>query len=143
MSVDELALRPTSMSRACRRAARSGVLSLMMAGACCTPAPPNDGPNWQVEKNARPSETHPLGGFWKPEKCDVDFGLAIGPMGERMYYVSFCGPGGCFAEGTYRPATAIYGDPSYSVLDEDTIEVVGLGGQRTKYIRCPGRTPAT
>jgi hypothetical protein len=128
------------------RGARSGVgvfaLIVLAAGclvSCGQPAPPNDAPNWQVEEKARPSKTHPLAGFWKAKDCRLDAGLAIGPMGERTYYVSFCGPGGCFAEGTYRPETTLYGDPTYRVIDENTIEVVGWLGTRDRYVRCPGR----
>jgi hypothetical protein len=105
------------------------------------PAPPNDQPNWHVEENARPSKTHPLAGFWKPGDCAKDGGLAIGPMGESTYYVSFCGPGGCFAEGTYRPETTIVGDPTYRLLDPTTLEVVGWLGISQKYVKCPGRLP--
>jgi hypothetical protein len=60
-------------------------------------------------------------------------------MGERTYYVSFCGPGGCFAEGTYRPETPLYGDPSYRIVDTNTIEVQGWIGTWEKYVRCRGR----
>jgi len=82
-------------------------------------------PHREVEAQAVPSESHPLAGFWKAS-CDdpeEDFGLAIGPMGSDTYYVSFCGPGGCFAKGDYRPITKLVGDPKYRVLDNDTIEV--------------------
>ncbi len=109
----------------------------------CVPGPPNDSPNRQVEEKARPSETHPFGGFWKLERCEQDFGLAIGPMGGQTYYVSFCGPGGCFAEGTYRRVTTIYGDPDYRVVDKDTLEVVGRFGAKQKYVRCAGRVTSS
>ena len=79
-------------------------------------------PNWHVEKAAQSSPGHPLGGFWK-RKPQHEFGLAIGPAGKGMYYVSFCGPGGCFARGTYRPNTSIVDDAAYRVIDENTIEV--------------------
>jgi hypothetical protein len=77
------------------------------------------------------------------EKCspDEDWGLAIGPMSETTYYVSFCGPGGCFAEGTYRPETKLYGDPAYTVVSNDEIAVQGKVGF-TKYVRCPSRKGA-
>jgi hypothetical protein len=79
-------------------------------------------PNWQVEQDARPSDTHPYGGFWKVHAQD-EFGLAIGPAGADSYYVSFCGPSGCFAKGEYRPITKLVGDPAYRILDSNTIEV--------------------
>ena len=98
----------------------------------------NKDPNWQVEQNAKRSESHPLAGFWKSPNCDDNWGLAIGPMGESKYYVSFCGPGGCFKEGTYRPVTTLYNDPEYRVIDENIIEVKGTGGFSV-YVRCQGR----
>lgn len=96
-------------------------------------------PNWYVEEQAKPSSSHPLAGFWKAEKCSPDeWGLAIGPMGEKTYYVSFCGPGGCFEEGTYRPETTLNDDPAYKIIGNDQIEVKGADAF-TKYVRCPGR----
>ena len=78
---------------------------------------------------------YPLTGFWK-ESCTHSFGLAIEPATTPgIYSVSFCGPGGCFAPGTYRPDTAISGDPAYRVLDVDHIEVEGRDGF-SKYTRC-------
>lgn len=96
-------------------------------------------PNWHVEQNAIKSETHPLAGFWKEDGCSDSWGLAIGPAGEGQYYISFCGPGGCFAENTYRPNTTIKEDPKYSVTNENYIEVWSKSGWST-YTRCPGRT---
>lgn len=94
--------------------------------------------NWDVQKNAIPSTTHPLAGFWKSPDCSDAWRLAIGPEQSKNYYVSFCGPGGCFAKGEYRPLTTIYNDSNYRVISNDKIEVVGADGF-TKYIRCTGR----
>lgn len=116
-----------------------GTLLAACGLACGPPPPPNDQPNWHVENNAKASDTHPLGGFWKEGDCNRDGGLAIGAMGEKTYYVSFCGPGGCFAEGTYRAETRIVDDPAYRVLDDNTIEVQGWLGTWQKYVRCKGR----
>jgi hypothetical protein len=42
-------------------------------------------------------------GFWKTQ-CKDAFGLQIKPFeNEENYSVSFCGRGGCFEPGTYRP----------------------------------------
>ena len=90
-----------------------------------------------AEKTAVPSETHPLAGFWKGPDCSDNFGLAITPAGD-LYSVSFCGPGGCFAPGTYRPNTNLVNDPQYHVIDNNTIEVNGSDGF-SKYVRCPSR----
>jgi hypothetical protein len=85
----------------------------------------------------RPS-THPFAGLWKDEHCDDDFGLAIAPAGPQLYSVSFCGPGGCFEPGTYRPNTTLVGDPMYRIIDQSTIEVSGQNGDFQRYVRCPG-----
>jgi hypothetical protein len=97
-------------------------------------------PHWDVEERAKPTVSHPLAGFWKPGRCSPEkaWGLAIGPVGPETYYVSFCGPSGCFAEGRYRPETKLYGDPEYKVLSENEVEIKGQSGF-TKYVRCPDR----
>jgi hypothetical protein len=99
----------------------------------------NAEPNWQIEKNAIPSASHPLAGFYKEGGCADNFGWAIGPVNEKEYYISFCGPGGCFAAGTYRPNTAIYNDPKYEVITNDKIKFQNADGWST-HIRCPSRS---
>ena len=94
-------------------------------------------PNWEVEQAGQPSDTHPYGGFWK-ERAQDEFGLAIGPAGADSYYVSFCGPGGCFAKGEYRPITKLAGDPGYRIVDSNTIELNGKDGF-TAFHRSTGR----
>jgi len=75
-------------------------------------------------------------GFWKTQ-CKDAFGLQIKPFGEAgKYSVSFCGPGGCFEPGTYRPLTTIENDPAYEVISSKHIKVVGRGGSRTDYFKC-------
>jgi hypothetical protein len=79
--------------------------------------------------------THDFTGFWK-EKCDQNFGLQIKPVGATgMYTVSFCGPGGCFEPGTYRPNTYINKDKSYEVISSDEIKVFGGDGW-SLYKKC-------
>ncbi|MGR6874194.1 hypothetical protein ACU6U9_18240 [Pseudomonas sp. HK3] len=51
--------------------------------------------NWHIEKQGKPSKTHPLGGFWKRDLKN-DHGLAIGKAPRGLYFISFCGPSGCF-----------------------------------------------
>jgi hypothetical protein len=94
-------------------------------------------PNWNVEQDAQPSDAHPYGGFWKTHAQD-EFGLAIGPADADSYYVSFCGPRGCFAKGTYRPITSLVDDPQYHIIDINHIEVNGKKGFAT-YQRSKGR----
>lgn len=74
-------------------------------------------------------------GMWKNE-CEQDFGLQIKPVGrDGKYSVSFCGPGGCFDPGTYRPNTFINGDRSYKVVSDSEIQVKGGDGFST-YRKC-------
>jgi len=96
-----------------------------------------------AEINAIASADFPYAGFWKAHDCTASFGLAISPGGRPgLYSVSFCGPGGCFKPGTYRPDTTLVNDDKYWVIDLNTIEVGGCGkraGQFARYVRCPGR----
>ena len=92
-----------------------------------------DVPQWPA---GRPKPM--LAGFWK-DHCEDDFGLKIEPAGGEQYSISFCGPGGCFEPGTYRPNSPIFGDQAYRVIDADTIEVLGGDGFST-YYRCAAPT---
>ena len=84
-----------------------------------------------------PTENHPYSGFWADDgHFDEGFGLVIAPAGAGMYSVSFCGPGGCFEPGTYRPNTPIVGDSGYQLTDPDTIGVSVSGGGYQRYERC-------
>jgi hypothetical protein len=97
-----------------------------------------DPPTAAAPQASPPSPGQPpgpsLAGFWK-ENCKQDFGLWIAQAGGGLYSISFCGPGGCFEPGTYRPNSAIVGDPKYRVKDAQTIEVLGLDGFAA-YTRC-------
>jgi len=71
---------------------------------------------------------YPLGGIWK-KSCGEDFGLVIEPASAAgMYAVTFCGPGGCFKPGAFRPDTPLVGDPAYRVLGPDKLAVGGRDG---------------
>ncbi len=87
-----------------------------------------------IESSLDYDENYPYVGFWKP-KCSNGFGLAINKVDNGYYSVSFCGPGGCFKPGTYRPNTKLVNDPSYKVTSTNVIEVNGKDGF-TKYLRC-------
>jgi len=77
----------------------------------------------------------PFTGFWKSH-CAQGFGLVIEPSGEmNTYAVSLCGPGGCFKPGTYRPNTTIVNDPSYKVVDANTLDIRSKDGFK-RYSRC-------
>ena len=77
-------------------------------------------------------------GFWKGD-CSDAFGIQIRPDRGKTYSISFCGPGGCFAPGTWMPNTAIEGDPSYHVIDMDTLEV-RKGERWQRYKKCTSET---
>ena len=75
-----------------------------------------------------------LSGFWKTD-CHDGFGVKIEPSGGDLYLLSFCGPGGCFAPGTWTPNSPIFGDKAYGVIDADTIQLPYGDGFQT-YHRC-------
>ena|SRR5258706_8303454 len=112
--------------------------ALFLCGAIATGCETAHDPQRAAEKSAISSPSHPYAGFWKQPGCTDDFGLAIAPAGAELYSVSFCGPGGCFKPGTYRPNTRLVGDSAYRIIDRDTIEVRGMDGF-SKYVRCDKR----
>ncbi len=77
-------------------------------------------------------------GFWKGN-CTDAFGVQIKKQAGNLYSVSFCGPGGCCAQGEWRPNTPIVGDPKYRVLNPKTIEIANENGW-TRYTRCTTET---
>lgn len=114
------------------------VITLLLSSAIISCGEDTHDPLRTAEKSAIAAPSHPYAGFWKRPGCTDDFGLAIAPAGAGLYSVSFCGPGGCFKPGTYRPNTPLVGDSEYRPLDKDTIEVNGLDGF-AKYVRCDKR----
>lgn len=80
-------------------------------------------------------------GFWKGN-CDQAFGLQIMPAAGGEYSVSFCGPGGCFEPGTYRPNTKLADDPLYQVVSASHIKVLGRDGW-SDYYKCTAETHPT
>ena len=91
-------------------------------------------PHWHIKENAIQTEDYPLAGFWKTNE-NYTHGIAIGSAGDGLYCISFCGPGGCFKENTYRPKSKIIGDDNYKVIDNDNIEILSKKGF-DKYKRC-------
>lgn len=73
-------------------------------------------------------------GFWKAN-CTDAFGVQVKKQAGNLFSVSFCGPGGCFAPGEWKPNTPIVGDPSYRVINATTIEI-GHGENWTRYTKC-------
>ena len=84
-------------------------------------------PHWHIKEKAIQTKSHPLAGFWKTNE-KYAHGIAIGPAGDNLYYISFCGPGGCFKENTYMANSQIIDDDNYKVIDDDTIEIRGKKG---------------
>jgi len=107
----------------------SGVVLDRQASFEVPPPKPGDSAEWPAD---RPKPN--LSGFWK-DHCEDAFGLKIESAGGDLYSVSFCGPGGCFEPGTYRPNSPIFGDQAYRVTDGDALEVLGGDGFST-YYRC-------
>jgi len=93
-----------------------------------------------IDAQLKTAVGYPYAGFWK-RSCSDNFGLAIEPEGAGLYTVSFCGPGGCFKPGTYRPSTKIDGDPLYKVIDATTMEVEGKDGFSAYHLCSPPAAP--
>jgi len=94
-----------------------------------------DGPNSEdVAAHLTRDPSLPLVGLWKTD-CADGFGLAIDRAAPGLYSISFCGPGGCFTPGSYRPNSPIVSDPAYRVLDPNRIQVRGFDGF-SDYSRC-------
>lgn len=97
--------------------------------------------DFTAEQSAIRTQEYPLAGFWKAPNCSVNYGLAIASVGNKLYSVTFCGPGGCYKPGTYRPNTPIIGDDAYRVIDANKIEV-GTPSGNFAYVRCLSREAA-
>ncbi len=61
-------------------------------------------------------------GFWKHD-CADNFGIQIKPSGDRLYSVSFCGPGGCSEPGEWTPNTRLEGDSQYKIISADELGI--------------------
>jgi hypothetical protein len=122
---------------------RSLAITLIAIGIATSGSAQAPEPSREAELTAIASADFPYAGFWKANDCTDRWGLAISPAGKPgLYSVSFCGPGGCFEPGTYRPNTRLVNDEKYWVIAPNTIEVGGCGKlayQFTRYVRCPGR----
>jgi hypothetical protein len=99
-----------------------------------------ENPNWHILEEAKPTVTHPFGGFWK-RKNQSRFGLAIGPAQGAMYFFSFCGPGGCSEKEQFRPFNTIVDNPDFKIIDENTIEMKGRNGF-VQYVRSEWPEPS-
>lgn len=89
----------------------------------------------------QPPRTHVEGnftGFWK-KNCSDQFGIQIAPFSGNKYSVSFCGPGGCFEPGEWRPNTTLVGDGSYQVINSNHIRLSAQDGW-SEYIKCSSST---
>jgi hypothetical protein len=114
--------------------------ALLLANSCANKESVTVTVTWEAERDAIPSESHPFAGLWKSNLRN-DWGLAIGPYTGNLYYVSFCGPGGCFGKTNhhYRPITSLTNDPVYfRVIDSDTL-LVGNEESSLIYFRSKGR----
>lgn len=87
-----------------------------------------------IAEHLKPHPDYPFIGFWK-DNCWEQHGLAIDKAYDGLYTVFFCGPGGCFEPGAYKPNTTIVNDPDYRIINKDTIEVKG-SERFSKYKRC-------
>jgi len=75
-------------------------------------------------------------GLWKGN-CSDGFGVQIKPAADRLYSVSFCGPGGGFEPGEWTPNTRIEGDSKYRVVSPREMRIKrGEGGEYFTYLKC-------
>lgn len=81
-------------------------------------------------KSAPPDFT----GFRKG-RCSDAFGVQIRKQTENLFSVSFCGPGGCFDPGTWKPNTPIVGDPHYRQINPITL-AIQHGDSWQTYTKC-------
>ncbi len=58
------------------------------------------------------------------------------PTDEGLYSVSFCGTGGCFKPGTYRPNSRIIGDPMYKLVSAAKLKIRLADGSVALYSKC-------
>jgi len=88
-----------------------------------------------IESLLRPNPEFPLVGFWRSQ-CTDDFGSAIEAAGDGKYTIAFCGPGGCDRVESLQHI-GIVDNPSYRIVDQDTIEKLPSGGtlHRCKIIK--------
>lgn len=86
----------------------------------------------EIVPNLQPTEEMPYVGFWKPNRF-MPHGIAIAPAQDGFYSVSFCGPGGCFKPGKWRPNTKLVNDPQYRIIDIDTIQILGKSEVNTYH----------
>lgn len=73
--------------------------------------------------------------MWKND-CEEKFGLQIKPAENELYSVSFCGPGGCFKPGSYRPNTKILGDPMYEPVGTSKLKIKQADGSAAVFSKC-------
>lgn len=73
-------------------------------------------------------------GLWK-KGCKDKTGLQIQNFEADLYFVSFCGRGGCMPPNEKRPDTTVEGDPNYNVIDDDNIQILE-DDEWKDYIKC-------
>jgi hypothetical protein len=119
------------------------VYAVLMYGVFLLPAlahtiPLAINPNTALVVNRlTPTPQMPYVGFWKVNRSE-QFGVAIADAGNGFYSLSFCGPGGCFRPGEWRPNSTIMYDERYRVVDRDTIEFLHSIDEPTVYRRFTG-----
>jgi hypothetical protein len=87
-----------------------------------------------IETFLKPNERFPYIGFWKTH-CTDTFGLVIEATPDGRYTVAFCGPGGC-DKTEHLQHTSLTDDPTYRIIDQNTIEMRWLSGPDAIHHRC-------
>ena len=80
------------------------------------------------------AENGRFNGLWR-KHCKDKVGLQIENFEADLYFVSFCGRGGCMPPTKDRPDTTVEGDPNYNVIDDDHIQILE-DDEWKDYIKC-------
>lgn len=76
--------------------------------------------SFNVQSKIQYDPAYPYIGFWKND-CSDSFGLVVEKAEEGMYFVRFCGPGGCFGKG---PLSRVkFGEKFITIISDSTIGV--------------------
>lgn len=74
-------------------------------------------------------------GLWKKD-CKDNTGLQIMQFIDvELYFISFCGRGGCMPSTKERPNTTIEDDPNYNIIDDEHIRILE-DGEWENYVKC-------
>jgi uncharacterized RDD family membrane protein YckC len=83
----------------------------------------------------KPDKSFPFIGFWKRD-CKDTVGLAIDKADDGKYSLAYCTSTDCYKPGTRIPNTSLIDDPTYRIIDNNTIEFQIAADSYWRYHRC-------